>query len=325
MGLTQPIIPGLAQFQVAQRNFFHDRIGVPRRIIDVSESLTVAIGARAGANKQQLVAEVRKLVGDDFLTSLEAYGDLPFYKLQLEKLGVASGALDATVADSSVKELRALIERLVLCALVAVSRKSGPKPLTKVAQTLGVPLADLKRNNVGPRIARLLASSVLFVAGLLLIAELLLSLATPVDAIFGKSVSDGLWPSTLEYSFDELWSIALPIGVCMILALYKLVPRDEVRASESDVQTDSSLFDDFLDFVQSNAYVLLLCILTTVAIKVGLMFWEYGTFNLPADARSRLRLMLPALQSFITVAVCLLTTWYLASCARNDQGRGPSF
>jgi hypothetical protein len=325
MGLTQPIIPGLAQFQVAQRNFFHDRIEVPRRIIDVSESLTVAIGARAGANKQQLVAEVRKLVGDDFLTSLEAYGDLPFYKLQLEKLGVASGALDATVADSSVKELRALIERLVLCALVAVSRKSGPKPLTKVAQTLGVPLADLKRNNVGPRIARLLASSVLFVAGLLLIAELLLSLATPVDAIFGKSVSDGLWPSTLEYSFDELWSIALPIGVCMILALYKLVPRNEVRASESDVQTDSSLFDDFLDFVQSNAYVLLLCILTTVAIKVGLMFWEYGTFNLPADARSPLRLMLPALQSFITVAVCLLTTWYLASCARNDLGRGPSF
>jgi hypothetical protein len=80
-----------------------------------------------------------------------------------------------------------------------------------------------------------------------------------------------------------------------------------------------------LDFVQSNAYVLLLCILTTVAIKVGLMFWEYGTFNLPADARSPLPLMLPALQSFITVAVCLLTTWYLASCARNDQGRGPSF
>ena len=324
MGLTQPIIPGLAQFQVAQRNFFHDRIEVPRRIIDVSESLTVAIGARAGANKQQLVAEVRKLVGDDFLTSLEAYGDLPFYKLQLEKLGVASGALEPTIADSSVKELRALIERLVLCALVAVSRKSGPKPLAKVAQTLGVPLANLKHDNVGPRIARLLASSALFVAGLLLIAELLLSLATPVDTMVGKSVTDGLWPSTLEYSFDELWSIALPIGVCMILAVVKLVPRDEVRASGADAQGDSSLFDDFLDFVQSNASVLLVCIVATVAIKVGMMFWEYGTFNLPADARSPLRLMLPALQSFITVTVCLLTTWYLASSTRKEQSRGPS-
>jgi hypothetical protein len=324
MGLTQPIIPGLAQFQVAQRNFFHDRIEVPRRIIDVSESLTVAIGARAGGSKQQLVAEVRKLVGDEFLTSLEAYGDLPFYKLQLEKLGVASGALEPTIADSSVKELRALIERLVLCALVAVSRKSGPKPLAKVAQTLGVPLANLKRDNVGPRIARLLASSVLFVAGLLLIAELLLSLATPVDTMVGKSVTDGLWPSTLEYSFDELWSIALPISICMILAVVKLVPRDEVRASGADAQGDSSLFDDFLDFVQSNASVLLVCIVATVAIKVGMMFWEYGTFNLPADARSPLRLMLPALQSFITVTVCLLTTWYLASSTRKEQSRGPS-
>jgi hypothetical protein len=155
MGLTQPIIPGLSQFQVAQRNFFHDRIEVPRRIIDVSESLMVAIDARAGTNKQQLVEEIRKLVSDKFLTGLEAYGDLPFYKLQLDKLGIASGALEATLQDSSVKELHALIERLVLCALVAVSRKSGPKPLTKVAQTLGVTLADLRRNNVGPRIAGL--------------------------------------------------------------------------------------------------------------------------------------------------------------------------
>ena len=72
MGLTQPIIPGLSQFQVAQRNFFHDRIEVPRRIIDVSESLMVAIDARAGSNKQQLVDEIRKLVSDKFLTSLEA-------------------------------------------------------------------------------------------------------------------------------------------------------------------------------------------------------------------------------------------------------------
>ncbi len=125
MGLTQPIIPGLSQFQVAQRNFFHDRIEVPRRIIDVSESLMVAIDARAGSNKQQLVDEIRKLVSDKFLTSLEAYGDLPFYKLQLDKLGIASGALETTIQDSSVKELHALIERLVLCALVAVSRKSG--------------------------------------------------------------------------------------------------------------------------------------------------------------------------------------------------------
>jgi hypothetical protein len=337
MGLTQPIIPGLSQFQAAQLNFFHDRIEVPRRIIDLSESLTVAIEARAGNDKQRLVAEVRKLVGDDFLTSLRPFGDLAFYKLQLEKLGVDGGALEATINDSSVKELRSLIERLVLCALVAVSRKSGPKPLTKVAQKLEVQLAELKRDNIGPVIAGLLASGVLFFVGLLLIAELLLSLAGPVDATFGRSTTSGLWPSTLEYSFDELWSIALPIGVCMLLAVCKVVPRDEIRPSapdtdadtdtntDTDTDTDPSLLNDFLRFVRSNASVLLLCILATVALKVGMMFSEYGTFNLPAEARSPLRLTLPVLQSFIAVAVCLFTTWYIVSSTRKDPCRGLSF
>jgi hypothetical protein len=325
MGLTQPIIPGLSQFQVAQLNFFHDRIEVPRRIIDLSESLTIAIEARAGKDKQRLVTEVRKLVGDDFMTSLQPHGDLAFYKLQLGNLGVDAGALEATINDSSVKELRSLIERLVLCALVAVSRKSGPKPLTKVAQKLEVHLAESKRDNVGPRIAGLLASSVLFFAGLFLMAELLLSLAGPVDAMFGKSVADGLWPSTLEYSFNELWSIALPIGVCMFLAVYKFGPGHDSRRSDLDADTDSSLFDDFSNFVRSNVSVLLLCILATVAIKVGLMFWEYGTLNLPADARSPLRLTLPVLQSFITLSVCLVTTWYLVSSARKGASCGPSF
>ena len=325
MGLTQPIIPGLSQFQAAQLNFFHDQIEVPRRIIDLSESLTVAIEARAGKDKQRLVAEVRKLVGDDFLTSLQPYGDLAFYKLQLGNLGIDGEALEATISDSSVKELRSLIERLVLCALVAVSRKSGPKPLTKVAQKLEVQLADLKRDNIGPRIAAMIASGVLFCVGLLLIAELLLSLAGPVDAMFGKSTTDGLWPSTLDYTFDELGSIALPIVVCMFYAVYKLVPRNEIQPSDPDTDADASLFDSFLDFVRSNASVLLLSILATVAIKVGLMFSEYGTFNLPAEARSPLRLTLPALQSFITLAVILFTTWYLVSSSRKDPSRGPSF
>jgi hypothetical protein len=71
--------------------------------------------------------------------------------------------------------------------------------------------------------------------------------------------------------------------------------------------------------------VLLLCIFTTIAIKIGLMFWEYGTVNLPPEARSPLRLTLPALQSFITLAVCVFTAWYLVSAARKEPGHGPSF
>jgi hypothetical protein len=50
-----------------------------------------------------------------------------------------------------------------------------------------------------------------------------------------------------------------------------------------------------------------------------LMFWEYGTVNLPPEARSPLRLTLPALQSFITLAVCVFTAWYLVSAARDRE------
>jgi hypothetical protein len=137
---------------------------------------------------------------------------------------------------------------------------------------------------------------------------LLLQLAGPVDALFGKSITEGLWPSTLDYSFQELWSIALPIGVCMFIAVCKLAPRGEARQSdpEPELDADASPFDDFLDFIRSNAAVLLLCIFTTIAIKIGLMFWEYGTFNLPPEARSPLRLTLPALQSFITLPCACL-------------------
>ena len=286
MGLTQPIIPGLSQFQTAQLNFFHDRIEVPRRIIDISESLTVAIEARAGEDRQQLVAEVRKLVGNDFLASLQPHGDLAFYKLQLEKMEVDNGSLEAT----NQGQLREGAPRLDRTA-GALRAGCGVAQVRAEAAHQGGPEA---RNSVvryqarrPPGIAGLIASGVLFFAGLFIIAELLLQLAGPVDALFGKSITEGLWPSTLDYSFQELWSIALPIGVCMFIAVCKLAPRGEARQSdpEPELDADASPFDDFLDFIRSNAAVLLLCIFTTIAIKIGLMFWEYGTVNHPKRGR----------------------------------------
>src|SRR5215211_5821924 len=120
MGLTQPVVPLLSRFGEAQRNFFHEQIEVPRRIIDLSESLTTAIETRSGTDKKQLANEVRKLVGGEFLTTLQRYGDVAFYRLQLEKLELNNGALDQTLKQNSPKDLRRLIEQLVLCALIAV-------------------------------------------------------------------------------------------------------------------------------------------------------------------------------------------------------------
>jgi len=193
MGLTQPIIPGLSQFQTAQLNFFHDRIEVPRRIIDISGSLTVAIEARAGEDRQQLVAEVRKLVGNDFLTSLQPHGDLAFYKLQLEKMEVDNGSLEAT----NQGQLREGAPRLDRTA-GALRAGCGVAQVRAEAAHQGGPEA---RNSVvryqarrPPGIAGLIASGVLFFAGLFIIAELLLQLAGPVDALFGKSITEVYGP-----------------------------------------------------------------------------------------------------------------------------------
>jgi hypothetical protein len=95
MGLTQPIIPGLAQFGEAQRNFFHDRLYVPRRIIDLSERILGDIDGRTNGDKQQLSAELRKLVNPDFTRCLQQYIDFTYYRNQIEKLGSRMAPLTA--------------------------------------------------------------------------------------------------------------------------------------------------------------------------------------------------------------------------------------
>ena len=51
MGLTQPVITSLSRFREVQRDFFHGRIEVPRRMVDVSEHLMIVIEARSGSDR----------------------------------------------------------------------------------------------------------------------------------------------------------------------------------------------------------------------------------------------------------------------------------
>ena len=89
IGLTQPVIPVFSRFGEAQRDFFHDQIEVPKRLIDLAERLASAIEARAGADKRLLAKEVRNLVSGDVYSTVQTYGDIAFYKLQLERLDFA--------------------------------------------------------------------------------------------------------------------------------------------------------------------------------------------------------------------------------------------
>ena len=162
IGLTQPVIPVFSRFGEAQRDFFHDQIEVPKRLIDLAERLASAIEARAGADKRLLAKEVRNLVSGDVYSTVQTYGDIAFYKLQLERLDLADPvALENAIKESSAKELRGLIERITFCTLVAVMRQSGTRALVKVADAIGISSSRPRFNNLGYFLTGLAASGIL--------------------------------------------------------------------------------------------------------------------------------------------------------------------
>jgi len=327
IGLTQPVIPIFSRFGEAQRDFFHDQIEVPKRLIDLAERLAGTIEARAGADKRLLAREVRNLVGGNVLSTVQTYGDLAFYKLQLERLDLDDpAALENAIKESSAKELRGLIERITFCTLVAVMRQSGTRALVKVADAIGISSSRPRFNNLGYFLTGLAASGMLFSICILTVALVFALLADPIARLFGKPLDQSLWPNDLDNVGSELWTIVPPIFVCLMMAVSLLGPN-EARQTRSPKPSPSATSNgDLIGFFRSGASVFGLCIGATVVFKSAGLLYEYGsTFNVSKEALSAARLMLPMIQSFIPVAVCLFTTWYLASCNAETPQRGFSF
>jgi hypothetical protein len=313
IGLTQPVIPLFSRVGELQRNFFHDQIEVLGRLIKLAERLTSAIEARAGGDKRHLAKEARRLVDGEVLATVQTYGDAAFYKLQLERLGFADqGAFDKTVRESSPRELRSLIERLVFCTLVAVMRQSGTKAVSKVADAIGIPSTVPRLNNLRYLLTGIAASGIVFSLCILTIAHIFVLLAEPVAFLFSKPLDQSLWPNSLEYVGDELWTMVPPIFVCLVIAVTFLVPR-EYTQSQIPAPSPSSAIADLVGFFRAGISIFVWCIVASLLIKFAQLFYEYGSFHLPKEALSSTRLLLPVIQSFIPVAVCLFTTWYLAS------------
>jgi hypothetical protein len=327
IGLTQPVIPVFSRFGEAQRDFFHDQIEVPKRLIDLAERLAGTIEARAGADKRLLAREVRSLVGGNVLSTVQTYGDLAFYKLQLERLDLDDpAALENAIKESSAKELRGLIERITFCTLVAVMRQSGTRALVKVTDAIGISSSRPRFNNLGYFLTGLAASGMLFSICILTVALVFALLADPIARLFGKPLDQSLWPNDLDNVGSELWTIVPPIFVCLMMAVSLLGPN-EARQTRSPKPSPSATSNgDLIGFFRSGASVFGLCIGATVVFKSAGLLYEYGsTFNVSKEALSAARLMLPMIQSFIPVAVCLFTTWYLASCNAETPQRGFSF
>jgi hypothetical protein len=102
-----------------------------------------------------------------------------------------------------------------------------------------------------------------------------------------------------------------PVFVCLIIAVTFLVPREPAQ-SQAPGQSPSSLIANLVSFFRSGISIFVACIVVSLLIKFAQLFYEYGSFHLPKEALSSMRLLLPVIQSFIPVAVCLFTTWYLA-------------
>jgi hypothetical protein len=322
IGLTQPIVPLFSRFGEVQRNFFHDQIEVPGRLIKLAERLTSTIEARAGGNKGHLAREARRLISGEVFATVQTYGDVVFYKLQLERLGFAEqGASEKTISESSLRELRSLIERVVFCTLVAAMRQSGTKGVSKVADAIGIPSAVPGLNNLRYLLTGIAASGMVFSLCILTIAHIFVLLAAPVAHLFTKPLDQSLWPTSLGYVGDELWTIVPPVFVCLIISVTFLVPRE----AQSPARSNPSLIADLVGFFRSGISIFIACIGVSLLIKFAQLFYEYGSFHLPNEALSSMRLVLPVIQSFIPVAVCLFTTWYIASRSDSTPRRHPSF
>ena len=322
IGLTQPIVPLFSRFGEVQRNFFHDQIEVPGRLIKLAERLTSTIEARAGGNKRHLAREARRLISGEVFATVQTYGDVVFYKLQLERLGFAEqGASEKTISESSLKELRSLIERVVFCTLVAAMRQCGTKGVSKVADAIGIPSAVPGLNNLRYLLTGIAASGMVFSLCILTIAHIFVLLAAPVAHLFTKPLDQSLWPTSLGYVGDELWTMVPPVFVCLIISVTFLVPRE----AQSSARSNPSLIADLVGFFRSGISIFIACIGVSLLIKFAQLFYEYGSFHLPNEALSSMRLVLPVIQSFIPVAVCLFTTWYIASRSDSTPRRHPSF
>jgi hypothetical protein len=325
IGLAQPAVPLFSRFGEVQRNFFHYQIEVPGRLIKLAERLTSGIEARAGKDKRYLAKEVRRLVSGQVLATVHSFGDIAFYKLQLERLGFADpDSFEKTIKGNSPKELRSLIEGLVFCTLVAVMRQSGMKAVSKVVDAIGVPAGVTSLDNLKHLSTGIAASGVIFCLCILIIAHIFTFVADPVAHLFSKTPDQSLWPNTLGEVGDELWTMVPPVFVCLIMAVSFLVPREPAQSQEL-AQPPSSKIADLVNFFRSGICIFMACIVVSLFIKFGQMFYEYGSFHLPKEALSSTRLVLPIIQSFIPVAVCLFTTSYLASRADGTFRRRLSF
>ena len=307
MGLTQPVIPWIAKLRDAQRDFFHNRIEVPRRLIDLTASLAAAIDARSGGERKKLEHEVLNLIGDDWLLRLSALLDIPFYRAQLDQLRLGDPTTATkTLRDSSLRELRERVEDVVLLNLLALTRKSGPKKLAEVARMIA-PNFVVQASNLGGFVSAILLSGLVLALAMLTIWHTFDLLRVPAESYFGK---DRLWPAP-NYLGGQLARIAPSIFVCLLIAAYGAA---SIEREDSGVHRPLSV-DSLARFAQDNAAVIFVCFLASLIIHITAEFYDYGTpdAGTPGTAITLSKLAIIFVRTTPSLAASYCMLLYLAS------------
>ena len=161
MGLAHKSIPGVERIVNKQRDVFHEFVGIPKTVVDISTQFTLQVLGRTRSPEEK-VDFIANLTSDEWVTKISAYADVAFYRGEISRLKLDDSELQ-DISRSSPRELKLSVEQLVCLASMATVRKSGGSGLKKLADSLGLKVASPADRPWKPIFSALFVSLVLII------------------------------------------------------------------------------------------------------------------------------------------------------------------
>ena len=241
--VQEPALPAVNRVGEVSRDFVHARINVPKRLILQTNKILSDIGLFGKTERESLERTLLLLLDPEWRDSFGVFASSDFYSDRLVDLnlptlrGTPRGQwrkdLHEYIRSLSNKELRLLVESVVMAALMAAIQKAGIRGSRAIFERLGLawysPTVDLPFFGVS-----LTIFFVLMTAASLLIDILRdpmhLALGIVADA---KNQCVGLWPCDFNYVIREMVSYACPAVLAIVAGLILWATRYEPFLHES--------------------------------------------------------------------------------------------
>lgn len=224
VGLTQPI-PGLENLTNLQKDFFHYWIGVPEKVLTLSEHFITQILSRSNS-KEELNREINELLNDEWIEKLGRFADTLYYRIQLGNIQIENDSDIKEVLSGSIREKRIVIESVVLSAAIASARNGGGKVLSQLAGILRVEMPSPPHAPWG-----IGGGILMFLFVLTGVWFLVLLIDYHVDVILGPVNLDlgprkyDFWPNNLPDSGFYVASQMIPIFLSIMFVVKSFRPE----------------------------------------------------------------------------------------------------